>query len=124
LILIFGLSIWAIMSSAVAASNLETFGRMELGARTTAASLFEVLESFSPASLDANFGESVADAIALLGGSGDGLRGHTVAAVSVSSANGVRVIRLTLSSATKKAPLVVEKAINSYSEETVDDVVE
>jgi inosine-uridine nucleoside N-ribohydrolase len=85
--------------------------------------LFEVLESVPPASLDADFDAAVTDAIALIGGSGSKLRGYTVAAANVSSANGVRVVKLTLSMpSSKKAPLIIQRAINSFSEETVDDV--
>jgi hypothetical protein len=122
-VLIFGAFIGAVISSALFASRLETFSRAELGARTTASSLFEVLESVSPSSLGADFNGAVSDSIALLGGSGNRLRGFTVGAETASEP-GVRVVRLTLSSSSQRAPLVVERAINGYSEETVDDIVE
>ncbi|MDR1621253.1 MAG: hypothetical protein LBS00_02635 [Synergistaceae bacterium] len=124
--LILGVSIWAVLYSAIGASNLGAFSRDELKAHSVAAGLFETLEAMPPASFNADFDEAVREAIAAMGGSGNSLRGYRVDVGNIASGNGVRLVQLTLStpSGSKKAPFVVRKPVNNFSEKTVDDVID
>ncbi|MDR1978384.1 MAG: hypothetical protein LBQ42_06590 [Synergistaceae bacterium] len=126
LMLILGISVGAILSSAIWVSNLGTFSREELKAHSIAAGLFDTLEAMPPASFDVDFDGAVREAIIAMGGNGDYLHGHKVTVDNISSANGVRTVELTLSApaASKKAPLVMRKSINNLSEKTVGDVVD
>jgi hypothetical protein len=130
LIIVLGITMGGIISTVLWASDLTSFNRAELGMRTVAASVFESLEAISPADLDANFDLAVAGVITTLGGnvggSGNILGGFTLDARSISSVNGVRTISLTISvpSSKKRMPLVLERCINSFSEDTVDDVLD
>ncbi|MDR1874242.1 MAG: hypothetical protein LBQ90_04410 [Synergistaceae bacterium] len=126
LILILGIAVEAILSSAIWASSLGTFSREELKAHFIAVGLFDTLEAIPPASFDVDFDGAVREAIIAMGGNGDCLHGHKVTVDNIASANGVRTVELTLSAsaASKKAPLVMRKSINSLSEKTVGDLVD
>ena len=125
LIVILGISIWAILSSAIGISNLGMFSREELKAYSVAVGLLDTLEAMPPASFDADFNGTVREAIIAMGGNGNHFRGYGLIVDDVASSDGVRLIQVTLSPPTgsKKAPLVIRKSLNRLSEKTVDDVV-
>ncbi|MDR2180218.1 MAG: hypothetical protein LBP21_07905 [Synergistaceae bacterium] len=125
LIVILGVSIWGILYSAIGASRLGALGRDELKSRSVATALFETLEAMPPTNFDANFDKTVREAIILMGGSGDHLHGYKVVADNIASDGGAHLIQLTLSSPhSKKAPFVLRKSINKFSEKTADDVID
>jgi type II secretory pathway pseudopilin PulG len=127
LILILGVSIWAILSSAMGISNLGAFSREELKAHSVAAGFFDTLEAMPPASFDTDFDGTVREAVAAMGGYDDKLRGYKVVVENLASSNnGVRLVQLTLftSPVSKKTPLIIRKSLNRFSEKTVDDAID
>jgi hypothetical protein len=126
LTLVLGVSIWAILSSAMGISRLGTFSREELKAHSVTTGLFETLEAMHPASFDVDFAGTVQKAISNMGGNGNFLRGYRVLVDNIASGNGVRLVQVTLSTppGSKKAPFVARKSLSSLSEKTVDDAID
>ncbi|MDR1623169.1 MAG: hypothetical protein LBS00_12450 [Synergistaceae bacterium] len=125
LLLILGLALGAITSTLFWASDLGNFNRASLGMRTVASSVFEALESVPPAVLDSNFNAAFTALIASLGGSGNRLGGYTFTATSAPAVNGAREVTMTISqTASKKANYTLRRPINSFSENTADDVID
>jgi hypothetical protein len=124
--LILGISIWAILSSAMSVSSLGTFSREELKAHSVATGLFETLETMLPSSFDADFAGTAQKAISDMGGNGNYLHGYKVLVDNIASGNGVRLVQVTLSTSpsSKKAPFVARKSISSLSKKTVDDAID
>jgi hypothetical protein len=125
LLLILGLALGAVTSTLFWASNLGNFNRATLGMRTVASSLFEALESIPPAELDSDFNNAFLDLITTLGGSNGRLGGYSIAATAASAVNGSREVTMTISQAvSKKGKYTLKRSINSFSENTADDVVD
>lgn len=125
LLLILGLALGAITSTLLWASDLGNFNRATLGMRTVASSVFEALESVPPAALDSDFANAFADLVASLGGSGGALGGYTITATAEPAVNGAREVTLKISqTASKKAAYTLKRSVNSFSENTADDVVD
>jgi hypothetical protein len=124
LILVVVLALGAIMATMIWASDLGSFYRATLGMRTVAASIFEAMESIPPATLDSDFDTAFTDLIASFGGSGGRLGGYTITATAAPPVNGAREVTMTISqAASKKANYTLKRSINSFSENTADDVV-
>jgi type II secretory pathway pseudopilin PulG len=125
LLLILGLALGAITSTLFWASDLGNFNRATLGMRTVTSSLFEALESIPPATLDSDFNAAFANLIASLGGSGGRLGGYTITATAEPAVNGAREVTMTISQeASKKGKYTLKRSVNSFSENTADDVVD
>jgi type II secretory pathway pseudopilin PulG len=125
LLLILGLALGAITSTLFWASDLGNFSRATLGMRTVASSVFEALESIPPATLDSNFNSAFANVIQSLGGGSGRLGGYAIAATAQPAVNGAREVTMTISQPTsKKAKYTLKRFINSFSENTADDVVD
>ncbi|MDR1376372.1 MAG: hypothetical protein LBJ22_02580 [Synergistaceae bacterium] len=125
LLLILGLALEAIVTTMFWASDLGSFNRATLEMHTIASSVFEALEAVPPDDLSGDFAGSFESVIASLGGSGEWLGGYAVAATAGPADNGSRVVTMTVSQTlSKKADYVVKRSINSFSENTTDDVVD
>ena len=120
LMVVLAIAIWAIMSTAIWTTQLQTSSRGDIGVRTLATSWFEVFESINPEGMD--FDDAKARVVATLEGSGDYISGFKVEAKEISVSGGVRTVELRLSQpASKKAPVTIRRRVNSMSHETVSD---
>lgn len=121
LMVVLGISIWAIMSTVLWASEMQSFSRQDIGARIVAASWFETADSIPPVSFDSDFSDAIKIVLKQLGGKNDVLWGFSIKPVLISTLNGAREIRLTIETSGKNAPFVITRSLNQISVETVSD---
>ena len=124
LMIVLGISIWAVMSTALWTVEMETFARAETDARLLGASMFEHFEAVPPSSFEDHFSEALEKVIHEMGGnsSTSTIHGYHYKVVELSSENGVRVLELTLTPQnSKKTKITWERHINGFSHETVED---
>jgi hypothetical protein len=135
LMIVLGISLWAILSTAVWSTELRVFAKEEINARILASSWFEVFESVNPEPLPPlppfNMDDTAAYVAHILdpgtsgtASSGFLIQGYRVRAEEVSAIDGVRRARLTLrwgQGSKRKSLLVIDRKINAKSSETVSD---
>lgn len=121
LMVVLAISIWAIMSTAIWATDLQSFNRQYIGANILVSSWFEAAESIPPDDFESDFDAAAELVLKRLGGSGGYLEGFSITPVDVSSGDGARTVRLTLTTQGKNAPYVITRSLNLMSVETVSD---
>jgi Tfp pilus assembly protein PilV len=141
LMLVLGISIWAIMSTAVWSTQLHNFARNDLNARMLAASWFEVFECIDPEPEDLSFTmASATNTVAKIldpsaTGSYTNPNGFTIQGFRVivddpatnttmgpTPVNGVRTVKLKIKTRhTGLEDFTIEKRINAKSSKTVPD---
>lgn len=126
LMVVLGIAIWAIMSTAVWSTELQTFTRANMGLFIAANNWFEAAEAVPPGSFDvsaptADFTAAQERVIALLGGVEQFPYSADVSRLE--TANGINTLQLTLSlgGSSRNVPLVVSRDINRYSNATAPD---
>ena len=118
LMVVLGLSIWAVMSTAIWASQVQASTRQDMGMRVFASSWFEIAESLPAVSFDSgNFTGTIASVIQKVKGQAD--TPFNIEAFLDRSARGAHTIRLVLSPGGKKSSVTYTRGVNSISHETV-----
>jgi type II secretory pathway pseudopilin PulG len=135
LMIILGIVLWAIISTAAWSTELRVFAKEEINARILASSWFEVFESVNPEPLPPlppfNMNDTAAYVAQVLDPTASGnpltgfmIQGYRVLAEENSNTDGVRTVKLTLrwgQGSKRENPLVLERKINAKSSETVSD---
>jgi type II secretory pathway pseudopilin PulG len=135
LMVVLGISMWAILSTAVWSAELRAFAKEEINARILASSWFEVFESVDPEPqpplppFDMNDTAAYVAKVLDPNASGNPLsgfaiQGYRVLAEETANTEGVRSVRLTLRwgrGSKRENPYVLVRRINARSSETVSD---
>lgn len=132
LMMVLGISIWAIMSTATWSTELQAATRSNINARILASSWFEVFESINPKPLPPeppfNMQTAAAQVAQILDpdatgsyASGFSIQGFKVIATEMSTVDGVRSVNLSIEQGMGVAPFSIQKRVNSRSSETVSD---
>jgi hypothetical protein len=135
LMIVLGITLWAILSTAAWSTELRVFAKQEIDARILASSWFEVFESVDPEPKPPhppfNLDDTAAYVAEFLDPNTSGtaatgfmIHGYRVLAEEVDNDDGVRTVRLTLRwgpGAKRKNPFALVRRINAKSSETVSD---
>ena len=119
LMVVLGISIWAVMAALVWSMDLQTFSRHDIGSYMYASNWFEALESLPPGTLAASDFNDAVVAVKNLLGTGNAYR---IEATRTGPSSGVYTVELKIfSTSSMRPPFVVSRDINEFSNETVPD---